>query len=161
MLPSLSGIAHIETANVTHGSLALRLLQSAHCTRTYQEGNTKGRDDIPFLHETPDDAQSIMKTPLALFNNEMITAHGQDTDSPAPVLHPCNTHNLDARMWGLLHKFRVSKFILRKRIDIGNWLAPKTLREKLDLVPFDVLHHENVESLEEIERGIIHRITKN
>ena len=153
---------HTGTATAKYGSQVHPHQQSEHYPSRRSVVDPHAYEaNIPLLHETPDHAQRVVQTALALLENEAVATHGEHTDSTPPVLHTGDTDDLRPRVSRLLNEIRVAELVFRERFDVRDGLAPETLRQEFNLVTLNVLHDEDIEALEEGERDVVDGIAKD
>jgi hypothetical protein len=102
-----------------------------------------------------------VKTPLTLLHNKVVASRSKYTDSPTPIFNTSDLDHLEPRVGCFFHQIGVAQFVLREGVDVGNGLAPKALREKLDFVPLHVLYDKDIQAFEEVEGYIIHGVSQN
>lgn len=126
-----------------------------------RRANTYISGNAPFLDETPDHTQRIVKTSLALFQDQTVATRSENADRPPSVLDTSDPDNLGARVARLVDQICIPKLVLCESLDVCNRLAPKTLAQELNLVTLDVLNHKDVQLLEEAESSLVDSISEN
>lgn len=102
-----------------------------------------------------------MDTPLTLLQNQRVRPRTNNANRPPRVLNPRNLHDPSPTLLSLIHQLRIPQLILRKRLDVRNRLAPRTLRDKLDLVSLDVFDDEDLEFGEEVEGEFVYCVAED
>lgn len=102
-----------------------------------------------------------MQTALTLLQNKAVAAHREDAHGAAAVFDASDPDDLDVARVRLLDEVGIAELVFGERLDICNWLATDALGQELDLVPLDVLHNENIQTLQEGQRGVVDRVTEN
>ena len=98
---------------------------------------------------------------LAFIEYELAAAHREDADRAPPVLYARDFDDFRPVVVGLFYEISIPELIFRECLDVCDGFTSKTLREKIYLIAFYVLDGENVEALEEGERGVVDRIAQD